>query len=195
MEQVRLSIMKIAVCGTQSVGKTTLINELLASSSDSFYHIREVARQVIARGLPLGKAGTVESYNLFSVLQMDYEAAFQTSNFRHLISDRCLVDLLAHGKVNEEIGVTEWPKYYLELLERLTLNSCRQYDILVYVPIMFEQENDGIRDEDENYRVLVSQKIEQVINSVGIEIHKIQSQSLEERLVELKDLLVDHAKA
>jgi nicotinamide riboside kinase len=153
--------MRVAFIGTQSTGKTTLLNRL-CESHDEIYSICGVARSIIARGFPLGKKATMDSNCLFMSVQLSRESEYNPVFKDHLVSDRCMVDLLAHARVNRKLAITFLPEYMIELIEYVTVLSCRSYDLFFYFPVEFPQLNDGIREEDDNYRLEIGKEILQI---------------------------------
>ena len=149
--------MRIAFTGTQSTGKTTLLNQLCRVRAD-FVPVRGVARSVIARGYPLGKRATCDSYALFIASQLEHELQSPSDTQPHFVSDRCMLDLLAHANVNQSISA-KLSEPFIQMLDRTSQLSCRSYEHFFYFPIEFGQQNDGIREEDEPYRAKVSEEI------------------------------------
>lgn len=134
------------------------------SAPEGVYCITDVARSVIARGYPLGKSAGVSAYCAFYITQTNYEDKYDSSFSPHLLSDRCLIDLLAHGRVNARQKFTIWPSEFLEMIEQVSRRRCKFYDKFVYLPIEFAQESDGVRDKDLRYRADVGDEIENIMS-------------------------------
>jgi alpha-ketoglutarate-dependent taurine dioxygenase len=162
--------MWVALTGTQSTGKTTLLDALVACDDIHATCIQEVARGVIRRGHLLGKRATVTSHALYAATQLELELAYDPSVAPYLLSDRCLIDLLAHARVNQTFGYTDWPDHFVDMLAAAARMSCDRYDLFVYLPIEFAQEEDGVRDSDEEYRAAVGTEIRSLLDEWGLPV-------------------------
>jgi AAA domain len=178
--------MRIAFTGTQSTGKSTIIG-WFTGYPDSYELIRKVGRSVIADGLPLGKRASVSAYSLYVARQLKLEVNFDPRHGRHLISDRCLVDVLAHARVNEAIAVQEYPPHFIESLKEITRFSLLQYDVVAYFPIEFAQEDDGVREPDEDYRHRVASEMELILEELELRTVTVTG-TRDHRLQQILDL-------
>ena len=124
--------MKIAIIGTHSTGKTTLVNELGKELNDHVV-IPELARVFqVERILP--EKRTID-------LQHDMQIT-------HLIIEDC------HEKFVSDRSILDYAIYSQnEKFIRQTLRIMKgRYTHLFYIPIKFEVKPDGFRNTDEEYR-------------------------------------------
>jgi hypothetical protein len=144
--------MKIAVVGTQCVGKSTYIQDFLAKwpmykTPEKTY--RDLVKE---KGISINKLGTEESQQLILNFLVDQSMEYSKSD--HVIFDRCVLDNLAYsswlhlnGKVSEK---------FLDSSRILVRETLKMYDILFFLPLTktspVEIVEDGIRDTDPVYR-------------------------------------------
>jgi len=144
-----------AITGSHCTGKSTLVNAIKSKLDISVFTIQEIARGVINRGFPLGKEATLDAYANLIADQLEIENLGFSSNREVLISDRTLLDTLSYAEVNQTLG-RGVPAYVINLLKQICLLEAQRFELYVYLPIEFPNVSDGIRDEDEKYRELVS---------------------------------------
>jgi len=158
--------MKIALSGSQSVGKTTLANKL--NKHLKLPYIHEVARSMINLTKEYNVdyrelKGTDHFYFQEAILNIQYmlESLYQFTGF---ISDRSLIDIQAYSK------------HYMRA-------SYNVYDYIIYVPIEFALEQDGIRHKGQDFQKEIDQKIQKLLKQY-IPEHKIitVTGSVEERV-------------
>jgi AAA domain len=164
--------MRLAFIGTQSTGKTTVLDRL-TEVLPNVYAIREVARTIIRNGFPLGKNANVDSHCLYMATQLQRELAYDPTLATHLVSDRCVLDLLAHARINRTLPRPFIPDYVIELIERVTILSCRRYDLFFYFPVEFTQHNDCVREEDEDYRIRVGDEILRISQELDLPTERL----------------------
>lgn len=178
--------MKIALVGTHSTGKTSLLNEFTSRTSYRVYVIVETARKIIERGFPMGKDAHVDSYINYVNDQIRAELLFNPARYDILISDRTILDTLCYARINAQIPRPTIPTYLLEMLESVWLLEKEMFDLHIYIPIEFELVKDGIRDEDEQYRVAVSNEIKKLLDFHHVNYVTIKG-TIEERVLQLSD--------
>jgi hypothetical protein len=144
--------MKIAVIGTQNIGKSTYINDFLKKwpmykTPQSSY--RDLIKK---QNLPHSKDGTEESQTL--ILNNLVDQIINSSKEDFVIFDRCVVDVLAYstwlcinGKVSEK---------FVDQQRIIVRETLRLYDILFFIPLTkvskIEIVDDGTRNADPVYR-------------------------------------------
>ena len=160
--------MKIGLCGTMSVGKTTLVNALKDIPEFKGYITRtERSKELMAMGIPLNTDSTVKGQAVFlaeraSELMQD-----------NIITDRTIIDVMAFARCSESM-------YYFEADDFCSFasNMLDEYDYIFYVsPEGVEIENNGVRETNADYRKLIDQNIQLLITKYR---HKIKN------LVEIK---------
>ena len=138
--------MKIGISGSQSVGKTTLLNALRSEKSLKEYSfLTEVTRRVQGYGLPINEGGVDLTQKL--IMHEHIVNWFMHDKF---IADRCSLDgyvysyyLWSENKVSYEAM-----SYAKEVNDKLI----GKYDILFYIPPEFDIEDDGVRSADVQFR-------------------------------------------
>jgi len=174
--------MKIGLCGTMSVGKTTLVNALKELPEFKNYTSRtERSKELMAQGIPLNTDSTLKGQCVFLA-----ERAGELM-FDNIITDRTVVDVLAFANCSTSMNI-----YEKEDFEALAAQLFREYDYIFYVsPKGVEIEDNGIRETDAQYRNTIDFMIRGMITKYGHRIknyHKI-SGSTEERIKQMKQAI------
>jgi len=104
------------------------------------------------------------------------------------ISDRSIYDNIAYNRLllNKE------KSNKIENLLKAIQDKVR-YDILFYVPIEFELENDGIRFEDEQFRKLVDEEIKKILEEYKVSYITLRG-SIQDRLKIIEDTIREFKK-
>ena len=135
--------MKIGLCGTMSVGKTTLVNALKFLPEFENYVTRtERSKELMAMGIPLNTDSTFLGQTVFMA-----ERANELL-IDNIITDRTIIDVMAFAQASKSM---DWPdkEAFFEYARRLI----SQYDYIFYVsPEGVEIEDNGIRETDAEYR-------------------------------------------
>jgi len=137
--------------------------------------ISEVARSVIAKGYPLDRDATLDSYLNYILAQLTAERAAKTH--RHVLSDRSLIDLLAYVRVNADVRI---PTHLNSLLEEIVWIEADYYDVYCYIPVEFVPIDDGIRCIDGDYQQLVDAELVRLFREYQVPTIRI-SESHDER--------------
>ena len=160
--------MKIGLCGTMSVGKTTLVNALKDIPEFKGYITRtERSKELMAMGIPLNTDSTVKGQAVFLA-----ERASELME-ENIITDRTIVDVMAFAQCSESM-------YYFESDDFCNFAShmLPEYDYIFYVsPEGVEIEDNGVRETDARYRKLIDENIQLLTTKYR---HKIKN------LVEIK---------
>lgn len=142
--------MKIGLCGTVSVGKSTLVKELAKLDQFKDYFIAtERSKYLRDLGVSLNTDSTLKGQLIFSAersLELFHE---------NLITDRTYYDVCAFTLSSNTIDWTS-KRYFVELLMSLR----NEYDVVVYVsPKGVEIEDNGVRTTDSDYRNKINESI------------------------------------
>ena len=169
--------MKIGLCGTMSVGKTTLVNALKDVPEFKDYVTRtERSKELMAMGIPLNTDSTVKGQSVFLA-----ERASELMQDK-IITDRTIIDVMAFAQCSESM-------YYFEADDFCQFASymLEEYDYIFYVsPEGVEIEDNGIRETDADYRKKIDQEIQLLLNKYR---HRIKN------LVEISGSTEDRIKA
>lgn len=156
--------MKVAIVGTHSVGKTTLINDYIESNNRvKIITIDEVARNVIKDGYPLGKDASIESYLYYINMQLKAEIDTTELEYELLISDRSLLDGLAHPIVNRNLPRPYITQEFIDLFTNILYFQKSFYDLYIYLPIEFDMAPDILRPDDDVYRCDIDKEIQKIL--------------------------------
>lgn len=165
--------MKIGLCGTMSVGKTTLINHLIQNSNFSNYNkATERSKYLSSLGIPLNTDSTLEGQFIF--LAERATELLQTD----ILTDRTIWDVCAFTALAKSIDNGD--KFYFEKAA-MTLKD--KYDLVVYVkPDGVAIEDNGIRETDATYRDEIDYQIKNLLELYPPKNLLIISGSIEDRI-------------
>lgn len=146
--------MKIGLCGTISVGKTTLVNELAKLEQFKDYETAtERSKYLSDLGVSLNTDSTLKGQIIFSA-----ERCLELLKPK-IITDRTLYDVAAFTLSAKSIEWTE-KRYLTELL----MSFRKDYDVIIYVsPEGIEIEDNGIRATDPDYRDKIDFTIKEML--------------------------------
>jgi len=150
--------MKIGLCGTMSVGKTTLVNKLKELNRFSrFEFATERSEHLKGLGIPLNTDSTLKGQTVFLAERI-------TELMKSwVITDRTVIDVMAFTNCSSTIDLKD--KEYFEDYARIFVG---EYDYIFYVdPFGTKMEDNGIRETDLEYRDLIDKSILQVLNTYG----------------------------
>ena len=147
--------MKIGLCGTMSVGKTTLVNELKKLNQFKGYNFAtERSKYLSDLGIPLNTDSTLKGQTVF--------LAERCAELMHdkVITDRTIFDVIAFTNLAKSIDFKD--KEYFEDYACLFIED---YDYIFYVdPEGTMMEDNGIRETDLEYRDAIDKAIIRALN-------------------------------
>ena len=148
--------MKIGLCGTISVGKTTLVNALKQLEQFKDYDVAtERSKYLRDQGISLNTDSTLKGQLVFAA-----ERSIELMK-PNIITDRTVYDVCAFTLSAHSIDWVD-KRYFVELLMSLR----NEYDLIVYVsPDGVDIEDNGVRITDATYR----DKIDFVISEMLVE--------------------------
>jgi nicotinamide riboside kinase len=142
--------MKIGLCGTMSVGKTTLVKALSELDLFKKYKIAtERSKYLKDLGIPLNTDSTVNGQIIF--------LAERASELLHkdVITDRTIWDVSAFTMLAKSID-----SGFKSSLVNTAMTLKDQYDVVFYIdPVGTNMEDNGVRETDLEYRANVNQEI------------------------------------
>jgi GTPase SAR1 family protein len=171
--------MKIGLCGTMSVGKTTLVKALKDVPEFKNYVTRtERSKELMAMGIPLNTDSTLKGQTVFLA-----ERASELMQ-ENIITDRTVIDVMAFAQASKSI---DWPDK--EAFYAYAIRLIREYDYIFYVsPEGVEIEDNGIRETDADYRNEIDIIIRHILSQ---QKHRIKNYGIlegptEQRIEQLK---------
>lgn len=174
---------KIAILGAAGVGKTTLWDAIKTDLIKIPEQVRVLSSE---RGYdsPYSITEDLNQFR-FDVLKRQIMEENQAKQF---LVDRSVIDAWAYymrWSWNSST-VEETEEFY-----QLAYEQAQKYDLLIYVPIMFEIQDDGYRWANPIYQQQVDRLLRSIINdwSLNDKVYEINTSTLTTRLVELSTVI------
>jgi GTPase SAR1 family protein len=148
--------MKIGLCGTMSVGKSSLVKSLSELPQFSDYKIAtERSKHFISQGIPVNLDSTVRGQLVFMS-----ERSLEMMNDK-IITDRTIWDVGAFTLCSESI-----PNTHKEYLISAGMLIKDYYDYVFYVdPVGTIIEDNGIRNTNIDFRNKIDEKIKYLLKN------------------------------
>lgn len=167
--------MKIGFCGTQSVGKTTLVKALKELPEFKDYNFAtERSKYLNSLGIPLNHKTTIEGQTIFlaeRVTELMQEK---------IITDRTIIDVMAFTKCATHISYIDGDAF-----EEYAKRFIYLYDYMFYIsPEGIEMEDNGVRETDLDYRKEIDEEIQKLVLKHRPVYHTIKG-STEERIKQI----------
>ena len=146
--------MKIGLCGTMSVGKTTLVNALKNEPEFKEYLFRtERSKHLNSIGIPLNTDSTLKGQLVFAS-----ERAAELMQ-EDIITDRTIIDVMAFCELSKSMSKAE-----KDHINGVLWHLIREYDIIFHIDdLSVPIEDNGVRETNKDYRLAIHQKISSII--------------------------------
>jgi predicted ATPase len=157
--------MRIAVSGTHSVGKSTLVADI-HSQFGKFIHEEEPYRALRdVYPIKFGRDSTRYCNGIQCFYSVSRVQQYRSSQ-DDVIFDRCPVDYIAYSIYTAHHRQTDLDMAFVESLVQPVRDSLRFLDLVVFVPMSREHpmhlEDDGIRPIDKEYRRAVDREFKRL---------------------------------
>ena len=156
--------MRIGLCGTMSVGKTTLVNALKKEAEFKNYTFRtERSKHLNSLGIPLNTDSTYKGQIIFAA-----ERAAELLQ-ENIITDRTVIDVIAFSRLSKQMDKEE-----KHIVEDMLSELIQGYDIVFHIDdLNIPIEDNGIRETNKKYREEIAEEIDNIIKEYESEFQKI----------------------
>ena len=146
--------MKIGLCGTMSVGKTTLVNALKNEPEYKKYTFRtERSKYLNSMGIPLNTDSTLKGQLVFAA---ERAAELMQEN---IITDRTIIDVMAFCELSKSMSKAE-----KDHINGVLWHLIKEYDIIFHIDdLSVPMEDNGVRETNKDYRLDIHQKITSIL--------------------------------
>lgn len=163
-------MIRLAVVGTHSVGKTTLVHALrdaLAGQCDVAI-LPEVAREMASKGFKLNT--DITEYGAITYAR-EYLRREREVVADVVLSDRSSLDLLAYLTVNRSHKIRTG---VLSMIREVAYLESLRFDEYLYLPIEFPLSMDALRPADVTYQKAVDTEIVSLLSSMRVKWTPVQ---------------------
>ncbi|WP_321340700.1 AAA family ATPase [uncultured Cohaesibacter sp.] len=150
-----MALVSITITGSHGVGKTTLADDVLRRLAPnlSIGLVREPARELARMGMQVNDQ--ISEDGVFEYLTYCMSEV-RTTEQTLLIKDRSVLDLYAY---TIDLFGSRFSRSLEKLVVEHILNDRKSTKFVVYVPIEFDLQLDGLRPADVNYQLHIDKVI------------------------------------
>lgn len=186
--EVRSKFGRIAIIGAAGVGKTTFLDALFVKQeiSSSFTKIEEIVRKLSRERGYESPYAINEDLDQFRHDVLLRQIAEENKADRFIV-DRSTIDAWAYYmRWSWNTSSVERAEEFYELAYK----QAKNYDLLIYLPIMFELQDDGFRWNNPIYQKQIDRLLRSIINDWGLKdkVYEIKSETIDRRLQEISCL-------
>ena len=177
--------MKIGLCGTMSVGKTTLVNALKKEQEFKDYTFRTERSQYLnSIGIPLNTDSTLKGQLVFAA-----ERSAELMQEK-IITDRTIIDVMAFCELSKSMSKAE-----KQHINGVLWHLIKEYDIIFHIDdLSVPMEDNGVRETNKDYRLAIHQKISSILGMHRWMPGKVVtiSGTTEERIKQIKSTIASY---
>ena len=173
--------MKIGLCGTMSVGKTTLVNVLKKESEFKNYTFRtERSKYLNSIGIPLNTDSTLKGQLVFAA-----ERSAELMQEK-IITDRTIIDVMAFCALSKSMSEAE-----KQHINGVLWHLIKEYDIIFHIDdLSVPMEDNGVRETNKEYRLAIAEKINEIISEYKYQCKIVSiSGTTNDRVNQIKSVL------
>lgn len=148
--------MKIGICGSFSVWKTTLLN-LIKEEYGNFNFILSTERE-LAKKLNFDFNNSSINEKITFQQKLIHEQINLESNSKNIITDTSIIDIYAYSHFIKDKDFS----IFNDINNKI---KSHKYDILFYIPIENEIEKDWVRHVDNNFRSHIDNLIKENLSN------------------------------
>ena len=177
--------MKIGLCGTMSVGKTTLVNALKKEQEFKDYTFRTERSQYLnSIGIPLNTDSTLKGQLVFAA-----ERSAELMQEK-IVTDRTIIDVMAFCELSKSMSSAE-----KQHINGVLWHLIKEYDIIFHIDdLSVPMEDNGVRETNKDYRLAIHQKISSILGMHRWMPGKVVtiSGTTEERIKQIKSTVASY---
>lgn len=179
---------KVILTGAQGTGKTTVLNYF---NNTFLTPITEVARNLHKQGVKINEDGDKLGQDI--IFDTYWDKLNQDIDY---ISDRGLTDVIAYTSYLDDMGkINDNHETLANQLDKLELFVKNNPNIIVvYFPIEFEMENDGVRSMNESFRNSIDRRIKELLKcfySNYITVHGTPEERIKQIISAIDDKIIE----
>ena len=174
--------MKIGLCGTMSVGKTTLVNALKKENIFKDYKFAtERSKYLNSLGIPLNTDSTFKGQLVFAA-----ERSAELMQEK-MITDRTIIDVMAFCALSEAMNIEE-----KNTLKNTLKHLIKEYSVIFYInDLSIPIEDNGIRETNAEYRDAIDKKIKSIVGMYRGNTITIKG-TVKERIEQVKNTVAQY---
>ncbi|WP_430495933.1 AAA family ATPase [Micromonospora trifolii] len=163
-------MLRMAVMGAHGTGKSTLVSALARALESPVVTVQGIPRNLMRSGYRFGENLRLDSVAAYFVEQRRHEIEGRRRGAATLLTERTLLDAVAYERANRSMhGRGCFSADMSAFMERVAFDHVNTFDRLVYCPILFPLEDDGVRGGSEEYQQSVDHELRALVMSDAVD--------------------------